>query len=70
MATVAPVGISFRCPVCKKKDVVVVPAKAYAQIARGVSVQIAWPDSTDNEREPLISGIHGRCFDEYMGVED
>lgn len=69
-AVVEVMPFTFRCPVCKETDTTEVPASVYSRVMGGMAVQLAWPNSTADQREPFVSGMHGKCFDKYMGIED
>ena len=36
----------------------------------GQFIQDVFPDKTPDEREFMISGTHGKCFEEMFAVED
>jgi hypothetical protein len=46
------------------------PIEAYRRWKEGAMLQNAWPEGTDAEREQLISGMHGSCFDDLFKEDD
>lgn len=59
------------CFHCGKGGKVRMPMKAYEAWKRGAFIQAAWPQGSAGEREQLISGLHGPCFDaEFPPDED
>jgi hypothetical protein len=52
-----------RCVVCGEGGGVTIPREAYDRWKAGEFIQKAWPDGPVEEREMLISGTHGGCFD-------
>lgn len=68
-------GASWRfratCPLCgKPAEVRGIRKSAYDWWRRGAFVQVAFPDLTAGEREILVSGTHGGCFDAAFPEED
>ena len=56
------------CRICNTKHIILVPAAGYFKWARGqAKIQHALPSLSDDERELLMSGICGRCFDKMFG---
>lgn len=62
--------ISKTCFYCENRYVFVVPVKAYDAWKGGAFIQDAFPDMSMNDRELLISGACGPCFDSIMPDED
>lgn len=55
------------CRVCGTKHNVIVPAAGYLKWAKGqAKIQEALPSLTEDERELLVSGICGKCFDKLF----
>ena len=48
---------------------ITVPAERFLAWQTGTLIQCAFPDLTTDQRELLISGICGKCFDRVMGEE-
>lgn len=55
------------CPFCQKAGTpILIPmrfAPGFAEWQNGAHIQKAMPGLDDDEREQLMSGIHGACFD-------
>lgn len=54
------------CPFCGKGCVTVVPAQGLWDWEHGKFAQQAFPDLTATEREQVMTGTHGECWDRYM----
>ena len=66
MATTGVVEVE--CVLCHTKHTILVPTAGYMQWAKGqAKIQDALPGLTADERELLMSGICGRCFDKTFG---
>jgi hypothetical protein len=57
------------CIRCGKAGVVTMPRAAFERYEAGEHVQRAWPEGSAAEREQLINGTHGPCF-EAMFADD
>lgn len=51
------------CNMCKTTKVIVVPKDGYKRWISGECIQNAMPSVKAEDRELLISGICGKCFD-------
>lgn len=58
------------CRLCKKEYKMQVKAKDIDAYRNGAHVQNAFPYLAADERELLISGICGKCFDGIFAEED
>lgn len=59
------------CPFCGKENIVEVNCEDFILYAEGEAlVQDAFPYLSPNEREVIISGICGDCWDKAFGGED
>lgn len=61
------------CSICKKPSLVVnCSAKGVEawSLGTGEYVQNAFPEKSADERETIMSGAHGKCFDEEFPEED
>lgn len=59
--------LSVKCKVCKRDITVMVPRGGYNLWARGLKrIQDAMPQLSEDDRELLMSGICGRCFDKLF----
>lgn len=52
-----------KCPICGKEWELIVSTDGYLAWKNGALIQQALPDMSNNEREMLISGMHGDCYD-------
>lgn len=50
------------CMICGESDTVPVPRAGWVAWLSGVLVQHAFPELSTDDRELLITGIHGRCW--------
>lgn len=62
--------ITKECPFCKELHSVTVPDEGLEKYRMGAYVQVAFPDLSADEREILISGTCGPCWDTYMKGPD
>lgn len=58
------------CIVCKSAGTLIVPKTAWFAYMAGDSVQAAFSMLSAEDREQLVSGIHGPCFDSLFPDED
>lgn len=59
--------VEVECIMCHTKHTILVPVGGYTQWAKGqAKIQEALPGLTDDERELLVSGICGQCFDKMF----
>jgi len=58
--------LSGNCTYCNIPQVVTVTAQAYYNWDHGMFVQNAFPNLSKDEREFLVSGICGKCFDKMF----
>jgi hypothetical protein len=58
------------CYECKKPQAVTVPAAAFIKFGQGGFAQDCFPALPAEQREFLISGICGKCWDELFPEED
>lgn len=64
-------NLSTMCLICGKTEGVIVNSQDYFNWNHGMHIQNAFPYLTANQREILISGFCGQCFDEtFAGIED
>jgi len=54
------------CPFCDEASVVKVPAQGLWDWEHGKFAQAAFPNLTATEREQVMTGTHGECWDRYM----
>jgi hypothetical protein len=58
--------LQYTCQECKKNNRVVVPTKKWEEwyaLDDKPLVQKFWPELSENEREALMTGMHGPCYD-------
>ena len=55
------------CCLCGCRYLIEVYSKDYSDWQNGVNIQIAFPYLNIDDRELLISGVCGSCFDENFG---
>jgi hypothetical protein len=60
-------GYSAKCKVCKGVQTIQATTKDMDDWMRGKKIQNAMPYLTANERELLMSGICGTCYDNMFG---
>ncbi len=58
------------CISCGQRTTLEVPKGAFLRWERGELVQNAFPDWTADQRELLITGTHGACWDKMFGGDD
>lgn len=62
--------LNVKCFVCKRNFVIEVPKEGYVEWCNGTLIQDAMPTISPAERELLISGTCGKCFDEMFKEEE
>ena len=60
----------YICKFCGEELTVEADEKKFARFDAGEHIQDVFPELNVNERELMISGICGRCFDEMFDDED
>jgi len=64
-------AVTTKCPLCKKEEVLQVPQSGYdSWMNGGVLIQRAMPSLTPTQREQLITGICGPCWDNTFKEEE
>lgn len=59
------------CIVCGEEGMVEMPEEAYRRWAgEGWHIQRAWPGGSADQREQLINGTHGECFDRLFPPDE
>ena len=58
------------CPVCKKRQSVMVNIKDYIRWERGELTQRCFPYLSAEEREIIISGVCPDCWENMFGKEE
>lgn len=54
------------CINCGENSIINVPVEAWDRFSNGESIQSAWPYSTPQEREYLLTGTHPECWEEIF----
>jgi hypothetical protein len=58
------------CIVCQKRSTLEIDRERYERWAGGELVQNVWPEWTPDEREMLITGTHGECWEAMFSEEE
>lgn len=60
------------CMVCRKgtPEGVLVDREDYERYRKGEHIQNAFPYLSADVRETMMTGTHGKCFDDLFGEED
>lgn len=70
MAKTIKMTIPKTCMICRKNFMVEIEPEAYRRWMQGEHIQDVAPELTIDERELLISGICGKCFDDLFNEEE
>lgn len=62
--------VEVQCVNCNATYIVTVPRDGYRDWLNGTHIQTAMPQVSAAERELLMSGICGVCFDKMFGEDD
>ena len=60
------ISVKTHCPICHKDDSVDVIKEEYEDYQSGKLIQKAMPSLSDDQREQLLTGICGKCWDELF----
>lgn len=63
-------NIQKSCRMCGEVHTIKVSEEAHENWIHGMYIQDAMPELTEDERELMISGICGKCFDELFSEEE
>lgn len=64
------VSINVRCPKCQQADNVIVDYGAFRKWQDGtLSIQVAFPELSDGDRERLITGWCDECWNGAFGED-
>lgn len=58
------------CRLCGRGGQITMPRDAYDRWKAGAYIDVAWPEGSAGEREQLITGTHGPCFDKAFPAEE
>lgn len=64
------ISIRTQCPDCKKVTNIEVTNEGYRKRQSGALVQVAFPELDRVQREMLITGICGECWDKMFSLDD
>lgn len=64
------VTVTKECPLCNKPNTITAPTEDYIQWLYGASIQVAFPYLSADDREGLMTGTHGPCFDAAFKDDD
>ena len=62
--------IERKCICCNANRVVEMDSEAYTRWMQGEHIQDVAPELSEDDRELLISGVCGPCFDEMFAEEE
>lgn len=62
--------IKTLCPVCKKYNSVIVDESEYKAYQAGAHIQSSLVSNTPEEREMLLTGICGKCWNDIFAEYD
>lgn len=60
------VTVCCTCSMCKQRKDITISAEAYRRWQKGELIQRVMPELSADDRELLISGICGPCFDKLF----
>ena len=66
----ANIRLDIKCKICKQWKSIMVDPIGYQQWKGGMLIQKALPDVDVNDRELMISGICGTCYDDLFADPD
>ena len=61
-------NVECRCPMCGKAYTIVVPHEGFIKWRNGDRIQECMPRLSSEDREALMSGICGECWDKMAGI--
>lgn len=63
-------NVECRCPICGKSYTVIVPHEGFIKWRNGCRIQECMSSLSNEERESLMTGICGECWDRLYGEDD
>jgi hypothetical protein len=69
VAAIEKIDVAKTCRVCKEVKKLTVSKAGYENWKDGIFIQEALPELSADDRELLISGVCGKCFDEMFSEE-
>lgn len=67
---VAAMIVPTVCPECHKREDITVDAEGYFKWQQGLLIQLALPELTSVQREQLITGFCGPCWDAMFADDE
>lgn len=65
------IPLTIECVMCNTMHIIMVSEEGYTKRKQGALIQNAYPDLTPAERELIVSGTCGKCYDVMInGVGD
>jgi hypothetical protein len=64
------IDLNVKCNCCREAKTITVSGEDFIRWQEGECIQNAFPYLSPDNREILISGICGPCFDKMFGEED
>jgi len=64
------IDVDVTCPFCQKQSTLTVSAEGYNKWGTGTLIQEAFPELGPSEREGLMTGICGPCWDKMWAEDD
>lgn len=62
-------NVEVRCPICGKSYIVTVPHDGFIAWRNGSRIQDCMPSLSNEDREALMTGICGECWERMYGEE-
>lgn len=57
------ITVANKCMVCNGDSTMTVDRESYFKWRKGMFIQNAFPNLSADQREQLMTGTHGKCFD-------
>lgn len=64
------IDVEVRCPICGKSYIITVPYEGFRNWQDGGRIQRCLPTLSNEDRESLMTGICGDCWDKLYGEDD
>lgn len=64
------ISVKTKCPWCGETSTVTVTRVGYEAWVTGTKIQDAFPELSASDRERLISGVCGPCWDEEFSDDE
>ena len=63
-------NVEVRCPICGKQYIITVPHDGFIRWRSGSRIQECMPNLSSEDREALMTGICGECWERMYGEDD